>query len=89
MQNGDLADTIIELEFNIKVVYDTANFKTVPIFVLGETDRGSEGGREEGRIIKLRSCAVWVAAGLRGTHTLQGFFQCDYIRNFALVQELC
>ena len=32
-------------------MFDTANFKTVPIFglgVLGETDIGREGGRGEG-----------------------------------------
>jgi len=34
MQNRDLADSVMELEFNNEVC-DSANFKTVPIFVLG------------------------------------------------------
>ena len=41
----------MELEFNNEVVFDTANFKIVPIVVLSvlcETDIGREGGRGEG-----------------------------------------
>ena len=48
MQNGDLAGSIIELEFYNELVYDIANFKTAPVFVLavlGETE--GEGGRED------------------------------------------
>ena len=40
----------MELEFNNEVVFDTANFKTVPIFglgVLGETDIGRVGGGKD------------------------------------------
>ena len=40
----------MELEFNNEVVFDTANFKIVPIVVLsvlGETDIGREGGGKD------------------------------------------
>jgi len=53
----------MELEFNNEVVFDTANFKIVPIVVLsvlGETDIGREGRREGGRTVYFRNCAVWL-----------------------------
>jgi len=53
----------MELEFNNEVVFDTANFKIVPIVVLsvlGETDIGRGEGLSTLGIVQ---CGYWLVAG--------------------------